>query len=251
MSALVHPKNAENVLEIKHLSFNYGERQVLKDINLRVHRGDYLALVGSNGSGKTTLIKTILGLLRPGSGSVTLFGEESVGFKDATKIGYVSQRATQFDPNFPITVEQAVMMGRYARAGLFRRVSLADRKKTRAALKHVELWQYKDRLIGDLSGGQQQRIFIARALASDPEVLFLDEPTVSVDARVKQEFYELLRKLNQNLHLTIILITHDVETIAHEAMHIAYLQDGKLRFYDTASDFFARSTSRSANHPTA
>ncbi|MFO0704620.1 MAG: metal ABC transporter ATP-binding protein [Candidatus Andersenbacteria bacterium] len=233
-----HPANVENVLQVSHVSFAYDQRAVLTDVNLTIHRGDYLALVGSNGSGKTTLVKLILGLLKPTRGTITLFGEAQTQFNEWPRIGYVSQRATQFDTSFPVTVEQVVLMGRYARVGLLRHPSPEDRAKTRQALKQVELWPYRQRLIGDLSGGQQQRVFIARALASDPEVLFLDEPTVSVDERIKQEFYQLLKKLNEELHLTIILITHDIQTIAHEAMHIAYL-DERLRFYDTVHEFFA------------
>jgi zinc transport system ATP-binding protein len=210
------------------VSFGYDGQDVLKNVNLQIHRGDYLGLVGSNGSGKSTLIKIILGLLKPDRGTVKLFGQEQSAFKEWSKIGYVAQRATQFDVNFPVTVQQVVMMGRYSRIGLLRRPTALDRKKTKTALEHVELWKYRNRLMGDLSGGQQQRVFIARALVSDPEILFLDEPTVSVDEQIKHDFYQLLRKLNDKLHLTIILITHDSETIAKEVTHMAFL-DGRIK----------------------
>ncbi len=218
-----HVVPLQNVVEVKNVSFGYGDYQVLKNVSLDVHRGDYLGLVGSNGSGKTTLIKIILGLLKPLHGTIKLFGQDQSDFKDWSKIGYVAQHATQFDVNFPATVEQVVLMGRYARAGLFRRTTQHDREKTREALESVELWKFRNRLIGDLSGGQQQRVFIARALASNPEILFLDDPTVGVDEGIKREFYQLIKKLNEELNLTIILITHDSETIASEATHIVYL----------------------------
>lgn len=209
---------------------------MLKNVSINVHRGDYLGIVGANGSGKTTLLKVMLGLLPLQRGSVKLFGQPIGEFKDWPKIGYISQRATQFDARFPVTVEQVVLMGRYARRGLFKRPTKEDRAKVKHALEQVELWQYRKRLIGNLSGGQQQRVFIARALASDPEVLFLDEPTVSVDEQVKTEFYRLLKRLNEKLNLTIILITHDSETIKHEAMHLAEI-DTKLTFYSSAKDY--------------
>ncbi len=170
--------HGENIIEVQNVSFSYNGHEVLKDINLAIHRGDYLGLVGGNGSGKTTLIKIILGLLKPTSGTIKLFGKNITDFKDWSKIGYVPQKATSFDVNFPATVREVVLMGRYGRRGLFHRVAQEDRDRAREALEQVEMWQHRDRLIGDLSGGQQQRVFIARALATEPEVIFLDEPTV-------------------------------------------------------------------------
>src|SRR5258708_5134679 len=167
------PDHTQNIIEVNKVSFSYDGQEVFKDINLTIHRGDYLAIVGGNGSGKTTLIKIILGLLEPTSGSVRLFARDIKDFKEWPKIGYVPQKATNFDSNFPATVEEAVLMGRYARRGLFRRITNEDREKTRQALEKVDMLVFKDRLIGDLSGGQQQRVFIARALATEPEVLFL------------------------------------------------------------------------------
>jgi len=218
------------------VSFAYDHTEVLKNINLNIHRGDYLGVVGANGSGKTTLLKIILGLLSPTSGSVKLFGEDAGSFRERQKIGYVPQKATNFDASFPATVGEVVLMGRYARRGLFHRITDADRDKAISALEQVEMSSYKDRLIGELSGGQQQRVFIARALATDPEIVFLDEPTTGVDQIVKDEFYALLNKLNQELHLTVVLITHDVEGLASGAMHIACI-DHTLFFHDSLEEY--------------
>lgn len=229
--------HGENIIEVNNISFSYNDHEVLNNITLAIHSGDYLGVVGGNGAGKTTLIKIILGLLKPSSGSVKLFGEDISKFKDWSKIGYVPQNATSFDVNFPATVEEVVLMGRYGRRGLFSRLTREDRDKTRDALLRIEMWQYRDRLIGDLSSGQQQRVFIARALAGDPEVIFLDEPTVGVEKHIKDEFYALLRKLNEELHLTVVLITHDIESIAHEAMHIACI-DCTLFFHDSIDQYF-------------
>jgi len=232
-TAVDHQKN---IIEVRDVSFSYGATEVLKDINLTIHRGDYLAIVGGNGSGKTTLLKIILGLLKPSSGAIKLFGQEIGGFKDWPKVGYVPQKATSFDVNFPATVREVVLMGRYGRRGLFRGMTQEDEQKVAIALKQVEMEEYADRLIGDLSGGQQQRVFIARALAGDPEVVFLDEPTVGVETNIKDEFYHLLRKLNQELHLTVVLVTHDIESMAHEAMHVACI-DHTLVFHNSVEGF--------------
>lgn len=226
----------ENIVEVKNVSFSYGENEILKNINFNIHRGDYLGIVGSNGSGKTTLLKIILGLLEPSSGSVRLFGLENQDFKNRSKIGYVPQKVTNFDANFPATVMEVVLMGRYAKRGLFRKLTAADRSSARQALEQVEMEKYEDRLIGKLSEGQQQRVFIARALATEPEIIFLDEPTAGVDQEAKDDFYALLKKLNLDLNLTVILITHDIESIAHEAMHVACL-DKTLFFYGSSDDF--------------
>ncbi len=232
--------HAENVIEVQNISFAYNGHEVLKDINLSIHRGDYLGLVGGNGAGKTTLLKIILGILKPDVGTIKLFGQDISGFKDWQKIGYVPQKATSFDVNFPATAEEVVLMGRFGRRGLFRQMTDTDRKKVHEALNHVDMWDHRHRLVGDLSGGQQQRIFIARALAGDPEVIFLDEPTVGVEKDIKDEFYKLLRKLNEELRLTVVLVTHDIESMAHEAMHIACI-DRTLVFHNSVDKFFKES----------
>jgi len=229
-----------NVVEVEHVSCFYGTTEVLHDVNLQIHRGDYLAVVGPNGSGKTTLLKVMLGLITPSTGIVKLFGVNIRHFKAWPTIGYVPQKATHFDANFPATVEEVVLMGRFGQRGLFRRISDEDRAKAREALDHVEMWNVRRRLIGDLSGGQQQRVFIARALATEPQILFLDEPTVGVETHIRNEFYTLLTKLNRDLHLTVVLVTHDLESMAHEAMHVACV-DRTLHYHESARSFLKES----------
>ncbi len=228
----------KNIIEVDHVSFSYNDNEILKDINLNIHRGDYLGLIGGNGSGKTTLIKVILGLLKPAEGSVKLFGTPIKDFKDWSKIGYVPQKATNFDINFPATVEEVVLMGRYGKRGLFHQVTEEDRKKTKEALLKVEMWEERNRLIGDLSGGQQQRVFIARALGAEPEVIFLDEPTVGVEKNIRDEFYALLKKLNTELHLTVVLVTHEIERVAHEGMHHVARIDRTIFFHGSVDSYF-------------
>lgn len=248
MHALNHINHAENIIEVHNVSFAYNRHEVLKEINLAIHKGDYLALVGGNGSGKTTLIRIILGLLKPASGTVRLFGKNIAHFKEWSKIGYVPQKVTHFDVHFPATVQEVVLMGRYGRRGLFHGITDEDYVKTEEALKDVDMWDYRDRLIGDLSGGQQQRVFIARALAGQPEIIFLDEPTVGVEKQIENEFYALLRKLNEKLRLTVVLVTHDIENIAHEAMHVACI-DKTLFFHGSVDAYFSATHKIIHPHP--
>lgn len=239
--------HSKNIIELKNISFSYGQGEVLKDVNLEIHQGDYYGMVGPNGAGKTTLLKIVLGLLAPTQGEVKLFDTPISEFRDWWRIGYVPQKATNFDVNFPATVYEVVLMGRYARRGLFKRLTAEDKEITEKSLEQVGMLEFRDRLIGDLSGGQQQRVFIARALAGRPEVIFLDEPTASVDRHIQKEFYALLKKLNNELGLTLVLITHDIEIISKEAMHIACV-DRTLTCHSTPEDFLKESQSTISHH---
>ncbi|MBI3251451.1 MAG: metal ABC transporter ATP-binding protein [Candidatus Andersenbacteria bacterium] len=212
-----------NILSCRDVCFSYGIEDVLHDVNVVIQRGEYIGIVGPNGGGKTTLIKIFLGLLKPMCGFVQIFDQDISAFKDWPKIGYVPQKATNFDPNFPATVREVVLMGRYARRGLLRRVTAEDEGKAQDALSKVDMGAFSSRLIGDLSAGQQQRVFIARALASEPEVLILDEPTAGVDESTQKEFYALLRRLNTQHGITLILISHDLDVVGKQASRIIYV----------------------------
>ena len=214
--------HSKNIIELKDVFFRYGQGPiVLHDITLNVHRGDYLGIIGPNGGGKTTLLKIMLGLLKPTSGTVKLFGQDIHDFHDWYKIAYVPQKVSTFDTKFPVTVEEVVMMGTYARRGLWKMSTAADRKKVDEALKKVDMHEFRRQLVGDLSGGQQQRVFIARTLAADPEVVFLDEPTVGVDPDNEQQFFQLLKKLNNEFHLTLVLVSHELDVVARESTEVA------------------------------
>jgi len=228
--------HSKNIIEVKDVSFSYGNEEILKSITLDIHRGDYLGVVGSNGAGKTTLIKIIVGLLKTNRGAIKLFGKDIKDFKDWSKVGYVPQKVTNFDVNFPATVAEVVMMGRYAKKGLFKYPNNEDRKIVEKALLQVNMLDFKKRLIGDLSTGQQQRVFIARALVGQPEIIFLDEPTTGVDKKSQDDFYQILQKLNKDLGITLVLITHDVERILKEAMHIACI-DHRLVCHSSPEEF--------------
>ena len=231
----------ENIVEVTDISFAYEKNEVLKNITFAVHKGDYLGLVGPNGAGKTTLLRIILGLLKPSSGNIKLFGEDIEKFSSWHRIGYVPQKATNFDARFPLTVYDVVRMGGYKK--IFSLKNTTDREQTEDALRAAGMWEYKDRLIGDLSGGQQQRVFIARALAAQPEIIFLDEPTTGVDSKSQDDFYNLLRTLNHERGITLVLISHDIERITEEAMHIGCV-DQTLVCHSTPKEFLEESQSK-------
>ncbi len=224
------------IIELQNVSFSYGSVEILKNISLSIDSGDYFGIIGSNGAGKTTLLKIILGILKPTSGSIKIFGKNLRSFKEWPRIGYLPQNVSRFEQGFPATVYEIVMMGRYGRLGVFRAPGTKDASAVKNALMEVDMWEYKDRRISELSGGQQQRVFIARALASEPEVIFLDEPTVGIDQNSRVEFYSLLRDLNMHHNITLILVSHDVSTVLEESKHIGVI-DRTLVFSGTPKDF--------------
>lgn len=200
---------AEEIVRLEDIWVHYDGVSALEGISLSIEAGDFLGIIGPNGSGKTTLLKVILGLIKPSRGRVSVMGKPL----DRSRIamGYVSQRAF-FDPDFPINVWEVVLMGRYRKIGLFRRYSAADREIAREALQTVGMLEHRSRQIGRLSGGQQQRVFIARALATMPKLLLLDEPVESVDPTIQTEFYELLERLRKKM--AIVLVSHDISAVS-------------------------------------
>ncbi len=191
---------------------------VLRDIDLEVKEGEFLGLVGPNAGGKSTLLKIILGLLRPTSGHVTLFGKPPRTGR--VKVGYCPQY-TQFSRNYPITVEEVVLLGRLGRTRILGGYTRHDHEVAHLSMESTEVLSIKRENISDLSGGQLQRVLIARALACEPEVLILDEPTANIDQRVEVDIFELLKKFNQRM--TIIVVSHDIGFISEYVTRVACL----------------------------
>jgi zinc transport system ATP-binding protein len=212
-----------SVVSLEDVWVYYSETPALKAINLDIEDGEFLGLIGPNGSGKTTLIKVILGLLKPDRGRVTVFGSppDRLG-RARSLIGYVPQR-NQSDWNFPVSVLDVVLMGRYGRIGLFRRPSSADEEIALRSLEAVQMREYARRHLAQLSGGQQQRVMIARALAAEPRLLLLDEPAAGVDIHAEEQFYELLRELKEKHGLTIVVVTHDIAVVSSHVEKLACL----------------------------
>lgn len=200
---------SDPVLVIDRLSFAYDGTLVLDDVTLTIGQGDFVCIVGPNGGGKTTLLKLILGLLRPASGSIRVFG--GTPQEARARMGYVPQHVL-LDPQFPVSVQDVVLMGRLGSGSAWGRYSRTDHDAAAVALESVGLAALRRQSFFALSGGQRQRALIARALAGNPDLLLLDEPTANLDAHVEGEFYDLLRQLNQRM--TILLVSHDLGFVA-------------------------------------
>ncbi len=195
-------------LEIHDLTVAYHQKPVLWGIDISITAGRLVGIVGPNGAGKSTLIKACMGLLPRASGWVKFFGEPFA--RAATRIGYVPQRES-VDWDFPVNVMDVVLMGRYGRLGLLRRPGKADREIARRCLEKVQMLPYANRQISNLSGGQQQRVFLARALAQEADLYFMDEPFAGVDAATEAAIVAVLRELRDQ-GKTILVVHHDLPT---------------------------------------
>ena len=211
----------------KNLIVGY-EGQVVRDnINFVVNKGDYLCIVGENGSGKTTLMKTLLSLQKPMGGEI-IFGDGL----NANEIGYLPQQST-IKRDFPATNFEIVLSGNLGHSGFF--YSKDDKELALKAMKRLHVDQFKDRCFRELSGGQQQRVLLARALCATQKVLLLDEPVSGLDPKVTAEMYELVKELNQNDNITIIMISHDLNDALKYATHILHV--GSVVFFGTKNDY--------------
>ena len=195
-------------LEIHNLTVSYNRKPVLWDIDFTLPQGKLVGIVGPNGSGKTTLLKTIMGLLEADSGYVELLGKPLKEIR--AKISYVPQRET-VDWDFPANVLDVVLMGRYKKSTLFKRLSKTDKQIALESLEKVNMLEYANRQIGQLSGGQQQRVFIARSLAQKADVYLMDEPFVGVDAATEEAILNLLVQMKSE-GKTVIIVHHDLQT---------------------------------------
>lgn len=202
-------------VDVSDLSFYYGEEPVLEHVSFYVDSGEFVILTGENGAAKSTLIKAMLGLLKPTSGAVEI-SKNSVEDKPL-RIGYIPQQVASFNAGFPSTVYELVLSGRYPHGHWFKRLSKEDHQHVERALKSVEMWDMKNRRIGELSGGQKQRICLARVFATDPDFFVLDEPTTGMDEMSRRNFYRLLRHSAKQHNKAILMVTHDHEDIKEYA----------------------------------
>jgi zinc transport system ATP-binding protein len=217
------------IVEIKNVSFQYADHQVLEDVSLDIHQGNFMAMIGPNGGGKTTLLKLILGLLQPKVGSIRVL--EQPAAKSSHLMGYVPQNV-HINPRFPITALEIVLMGKLEPRKK-RRLghSRLHRQEAMQALERLEMDTFANRKIGELSGGQLQRVFIARALVTRPRLLLLDEPTASIDSKGQADFYRLLKQLNADT--TIVVVSHDLLAISVHVKTVACV-NGRLHYHNQA-----------------
>ncbi len=212
-------EEAPPAVHVHDVTVAYHRRPVLWDVDLELPAGRLIAIVGPNGAGKSTLLKAILGLVPLASGRVTILGRSLLEARSL--IGYVPQRES-VDWDFPVSAADVVLMGRYGRIGWLRRPRSADREAARACLHQVGMSEYADRQISQLSGGQQQRVFLARALAQDAAIYFMDEPFAGVDAATERAIIDVLRSL-RGAGKTVIAVHHDLQTLTEYFDHVAML----------------------------
>ncbi|MFZ5805655.1 MAG: metal ABC transporter ATP-binding protein [Verrucomicrobiota bacterium] len=208
----------KEIVVLKNVTVKFDSEIVLKDNSLSIEEHDFLGIIGPNGGGKTTLLRVMLGLVTPFRGKVKVLND--VPQKTRRHIGYVPQ-INFFDKEFPISVWDVVMMGRLSRRKMFQRFNKEDFDAAKKALKMVDMLSFKERQIGKLSGGERQRVFIARALAGEPQLLLLDEPTANVDPEKKTDLYDILGELKKKI--TIVLVTHDIGAVSAHVDKIACL----------------------------
>lgn len=199
------------ILKVEDLSYYYDQEQVLNRVSFEVNPGEFVILTGENGAAKSTLLKTILGLLKPATGSVALAKTNAEGKK--LSVGYVPQNVNSFNAGFPSTVQKLVESGRYPENGWFKKLTQEDHEHVERALSAVGMTQFRNRKIGELSGGQKQKICLARVFATDPDFFVMDEPTNGMDRQSRRSFYELLKHACEYHGKTILMVTHADEEI--------------------------------------
>ena len=217
------------LVSVQSLSYNYDSEVVLENVSFNVEKGDFLGIIGPNGAGKTTLFQCILGLITAYSGKITILDENiKRNKKILTKIGYIPQKKA-IDPKFPFTIEELVSLS------LTRKTS---KNIVYKILRQVRLYDIKDKLIGQLSGGQQQRVLIAKALVNDPILLMLDEPTNELDQKSQDDFYFLLKELNEKNNITIIWTSHDMNAVNKYANKVSCINK-RMFFHGDKESFFS------------
>jgi ABC-type Mn2+/Zn2+ transport system ATPase subunit len=204
----------QEIIKLENISIGYGKTVIVENINLSIYENDFIGIVGPNGAGKTTLLKTLLGNLKPLKGNVNT---------GSYRFGYVPQRDT-VQPLLPYTVQDVVMMGRYSLMGVFARPSKKDYEKVNTSLEKVGINHLKNERYNDLSGGQRQRTLIARALAVEPDILILDEPTNGMDTPSHHSLLNLITSLHEDTRLTILLVSHLLSDVANGVKKLVLIE---------------------------
>lgn len=221
--------NRTELIKLENVTFSYDEKPFLQNVNLTIYNDDFLGVVGPNGGGKTTLLKLILGLLPPQRGKITVFGKTPQ--KGRSAIGYLSQ-FKNIDFEFPITTWEIVLQSRVGR-NIFKQFSEADKTAADQALKSLDIWDLKNKNLHELSGGEKQRVFVARALANEPQILLLDEPMTNLDMHIQENFYRILQKLHRKI--AIVIVDHDLDMLAKYAREIVCVNKcntNAIRYHD-------------------
>ena len=218
------------VIQIENAVVSYHESVALRGVSLTVSQGEFVAIIGPNGAGKTTLLTIVNGLAKLSQGRVQVLGQQMKGrghHELRKKVGYVAQAET-IDRRMPISVREAVTIGRYGAMGLFKRPAKHDWLLVDEALEMVGMTHLARRPIGHLSGGEQQRVAIARCLAQEPSLFLLDEPTASLDWKAQTEILELVKRIHIERRLTTLFVTHDLDALPHRCDRVVLMKDGRI-----------------------
>ena len=218
-----------NVIYMKNVSVKYGDNVVLENINLEIRKREIISIVGPNGGGKTTLLNVIMGFKHIFQGEIRVLGVSPKSIQRTGMIGYLPQ-VNSFDRNFPVKVFDVVAMARYAKKSILERLTPRDKELIFNGLEKVEMASFVNHHFGSLSGGQKQRVLIARALAVEPKLLILDEPSTGLDAVAQENFYQLLTRLRDEQDLTIIMVSHDIGSVSMFVDKVACLKR-KIHFH--------------------
>lgn len=213
---------SETAIFLDHVWVRYNHHVVLQNIHLKIQKREIVSIVGPNGSGKTTLLNTILGFKDPFKGKVFVFGKDPQDIERNGMIGYLPQ-SSPHDTQFPVRVFDVVAMSRYGRKAFGGRLDIHDKEQIEDCLKKVEMSDFQSHHFGSLSGGQKQRVLIARALALQPKILILDEPSTGLDSVAQDQFYRILQKLRVDENLTILMVSHDIGVVSGIVDQIACL----------------------------
>ena len=226
-----------SLIQCENISIAYEGQTVVHDLSFHINQGDYLCIVGENGSGKSTLVKSLLGLKAPVKGRIIL-GD---GLKQK-EIGYLPQQ-TDVQKDFPASVFEVVLSGRLNSRGMKPFYSSADKKQAWEMIQLLGITDLERSCFRELSGGQKQRVLLARALCATQKLLLLDEPVTGLDPIVTTEFYQLIKEINQNSGIAVVMVSHDIESAVRDASHILHLQETAL-FYGTAEEYKKSSVGR-------
>ncbi|MEG0812849.1 MAG: metal ABC transporter ATP-binding protein [Clostridium sp.] len=218
------------LLKCEHVDFGYENQDAVVDVNIEVNTGDYICIVGENGSGKSTLMKGILGLLKPTSGKIVISDELK-----RVEIGYLPQQ-TAAQKDFPATVYEVVLSGCLSKRGNRPFYSKTEKAVAEFNLERLGITDLKRHCYRDLSGGQQQRALIARALCATDKLMILDEPITGLDPSAAQDVYQIVKKINMEEQVAILMVSHDIRNIVHQAEKILHMQQ-KALFYGTTADY--------------
>lgn len=210
---------------IKNIKFGYDHMPALDGVSFELAAGEFVGITGPNGASKSTLLKLLLGLLKPWSGEIIISKTNSSGKK--LTIGYVPQSISSFNVGFPSTVLELVRSGRYQKKKWYQRLTDKDHEAVKRALEMVDMWQFQHKKVGDLSGGQKQKIIIARILASEPDLLVLDEPTTGMDASSRKGFYEFMKHQVVQHNRTVVMVTHDQDEVEDYLDKIIHIEKGE------------------------